>query len=1010
LFGTLASMYFSSPLSPPRARALIATAPSPLWKRRQRVLAVGFLLVWPAFYAATSHAVPMGAATAQPVPMTLRVGKSLSLPLAPGETFSVEHGTSLARCESGDNTLSIRALSPGLVTLRFRDGNGGVQRLALRFVEGVARPILTSAPLFPSSVPPPQPTLLAQNTASAVSPTSDDPLSNIPAIPNGLIGGSSTAGSPAISPQPGFNQTPGQSISPVANPNGANNPALVRGAPTSPVQTLPSSAPSVGQTRPPASQPRVPNTRRTSRPAQAPATDTFPTATGPQVQRSPLTPAPPRPNRSSAPTRRGTTRISPVVPPPTTGRRANVSYKTMPRMPQNVPSSGPRPSIEVTQGLARLVSFPDNILSVFFSDPAVMDARAINARTIAVTGTGVGTSTLAVFTSRYPGDAVGHANIYRVGSVARGGSGAAQAMSRDPKALEAAINAALGDPRVQATVVRLPDGSLVGRLQGIVRNEAEVTGAASTASFYVPRVVSSLYADINAPTIEAVKSGNTLLTPTETLQDNLRRLTGNPSIELVSLPTGLALKASTDSTEEAEAILRIIPSLNQAVVPFIVVHGLANSQSPYYNSDVPLLQGEDRQLTDKLQAVTGVRTVYAVRASSNSVAIYGQVRTRGEYETVKRYGLVIAQLSNPVAAQGTGQGGATVRPLGLDGAVLPAYDPAAGYLRQLGVQMFVRILDPSEATVRNVTVETNVVEISRTALDDLGAKFGTAQTTGEVVTAGTAGTVTVLRDAANNPIIGSNGQPVTNTTGGAPGTITRTINPTFQQGIVNAGNGFAGLGPTGFLDPFRVQLSALTSRGDARILARPNVRAMEGTAAQITIGGERPVPSAVATTGATAQSVEFRRFGVIISMRPTVSDDNTIVLQIRADITQPDLTYAINLNGAIIPGESVRSVDTTLAVRAGDVIVMGGLMTNEKRTQTSKVPILGDLPIIGALFKSKRFENNETELAIFMTPRIDFLPATENTKVIVERGPALPGLPSRQESNGILFQSSRSPG
>ena len=98
----------------------------------------------------------------------------------------------------------------------------------------------------------------------------------------------------------------------------------------------------------------------------------------------------------------------------------------------------------------------------------------------------------------------------------------------------------------------------------------------------------------------------------------------------------------------------------------------------------------------------------------------------------------------------------------------------------------------------------------------------------------------------------------------------------------------SGGGGLGFIDPFRVQLNALEQRGDARVLSRPNVRTVEGMPAQITIGGERPVPSAVATTGATAQSVEFRRFGVIISMRPTVSDDNTILLQIRADITQPD--------------------------------------------------------------------------------------------------------------------------
>jgi pilus assembly protein CpaC len=206
------------------------------------------------------------------------------------------------------------------------------------------------------------------------------------------------------------------------------------------------------------------------------------------------------------------------------------------------------------------------------------------------------------------------------------------------------------------------------------------------------------------------------------------------------------------------------------------------------------------------------------------------------------------------------------------------------------------------------------------------------------------------------------------------------------------------------LNPFRVRLNALFTNGDARLLARPNVTAVEGASAQITIGGERPVPKAVATQGAVGTQVEFRRFGVIITMRPTVSGDNTILLQIRADITQPDRTFEINLGGALIPGETVRSVDTTINVRPGDTVIMGGLMTNDKRQSTSKVPILGDLPIIGSLFRSRRFENNETELAIFMTPRIDASAAGMEEIENLNRVPSYPALPSRQESNSVLFQ------
>ncbi len=89
-------------------------------------------------------------------------------------------------------------------------------------------------------------------------------------------------------------------------------------------------------------------------------------------------------------------------------------------------------------------------------------------------------------------------------------------------------------------------------------------------------------------------------------------------------------------------------------------------------------------------------------------------------------------------------------------------------------------------------------------------------------------------------------------------------------------------------------------------------------------------------------------------------------------------------------------------MREGDTIVMGGLITNERRQTTSRVPILSQIPILGALFRSKRFENNETELAIFLTPRILRQPASPNTIADVERIPALPSLPTNQERSSAF--------
>jgi hypothetical protein len=623
------------------------------------------------------------------------------------------------------------------------------------------------------------------------------------------------------------------------------------------------------------------------------------------------------------------------------------------------------------------------------------------------------------------------------------------------------------------------------------------------------------------------------------LQSKLRQVTGNDSIELVSLPGGLAVKATVDSASDAEALLGLLPTLNTRVLPFIVVRGqgsgsvdasgaptggVTETSGKYYGADRPILEGEDLQLTRRLREVTGIRTVSVVRTAQNALALYGTVRDRGEYETVRRYLVMLPMfgsgvtastqsrslatggslpvggqsvggaagaasgalnraqfnpaLQNPneptiqaqaqvlggtggtgavapaapatggagigagtgaltptapnigVTTGGIGTGLAGTGDVGTGVGLLPgigygaptesaanvtqssiqtvpgsgngtsanvggwpagvnrAQQPSAGYFQDINMQMFVRILDPEAQSVRRVTIESNIVEISRTTLKNLGVEAGSASILTETATAGTpatAPTVTINPATGQQTIVP--GSPAT------PGITTRTVNPTINQGVATLGNGFLGLQSFRNIDPLRLRLNALYQNGNARILSRPNISAVEGADAQIVVGGERPVPSSVATGQAVGQSIVFRRFGIILTMRPTVLDDDTIVLQIRADVTELASEYGINLNGALIPGERVRSVNTTLTVRPGDTFVLGGLITNDRRQQTSRVPILSSLPIIGSLFKSKRFENNESELAIFMTPRIDKLGVTVNGREAVNRVPALPPLP-----------------
>lgn len=839
------------------------------------------------------------------------------------------------------------------------------------------------------------------------------------------------------------------------------------------------------------------------------------------------------------------------------------------QQPQVAPQRGRESGrdIHVRVGLARFLRFSQNILSVYFSDPSVMDARALNARSVAVTGSARGNSTLAVSVAQSPNDTLGRVEIF---NIIVDPATPSLSPTLDAATTEAAIQAAIYDPRILVGVFRAADGTLAASLKGTLHDVAEKSAAESTAALFVPRVSSYLYVDPFAPTLSQAMYPIAPSAPVSgegVLQSKLRQITGNETIELVSLPGTLAVKATVDSPEDAEALLSLLPTLNTRVQPFIVVRGQNSGQSSgsvgadgapvagsalgsasggkYYGADRPILNGEDLEITRRLQEVTGIRTVSVVRTAQNALAIYGTVRNRVDYETVRRYVIMLPVIGsgsggasqsrtfsngagagalptggqsvggagganvnrpqfNPAlqgnpgdpffqsqaqigggAGGGAGAGGAgtgAVAPAAPSadgfgtgagsgtGAVAPAapntggapgsfgtgtfgapgannfggvglvpgvgyggfqnggfqngstdftqtasaqgaggasqaagftspetalrdpinasQQPNSGYRQNVNVQMFVRILDAADQSVRRVTLDSNIVEISRTSLRNLGIEAGTVALLSENVTPATPGTAPTI---TINPATGQ--QTITPGTPGTPAITNRTVDPTLRQGVFTAATGFVGLQGLRALDPLRFRLNALYQSGNARILSRPNLSAVEGAEAQIVVGGERPVPSAVATGQAVGQSIVFRRFGIILTMRPTMLDDDTILLQIRADVTELASEYGININGALVPGERVRSVNTTITVRPGDTFVLGGLITNDRRQQTSRIPILSSLPFIGSLFKSKRFENNESELAIFMTPRIDKLPVTVNGRETVNRASALPPLP-----------------
>ncbi|MXO62260.1 type II and III secretion system protein family protein [Qipengyuania oceanensis] len=164
-------------------------------------------------------------------------------------------------------------------------------------------------------------------------------------------------------------------------------------------------------------------------------------------------------------------------------------------------------------------------------------------------------------------------------------------------------------------------------------------------------------------------------------------------------------------------------------------------------------------------------------------------------------------------------------------------------------------------------------------------------------------------------------------------------------------------------------VEALEAKGFAKTLANPTLVAMSGETASFLAGGEFPIP--VAQNGNNdAISVQFKPFGVSLGFTPTVLGDKTINLVVEPEVSSIDSNASIALGGLNIPGVQTRRASTTIELRDGESFAIAGLIQQDMTTQVSQVPLLGSLPIIGALFRSTSFQKGETELIIVVTPRL----------------------------------------
>ncbi len=176
-----------------------------------------------------------------------------------------------------------------------------------------------------------------------------------------------------------------------------------------------------------------------------------------------------------------------------------------------------------------------------------------------------------------------------------------------------------------------------------------------------------------------------------------------------------------------------------------------------------------------------------------------------------------------------------------------------------------------------------------------------------------------------------------------------------------------GHGPEGhpFEFYYAATLNALISDGKANVLARPNIMTIQGKEAVINIGGEVPVPTVSTTNSTTTTSIVYREAGIILRYTPRVNKDGFITAEVHTEVSSP--MYIEDLKAYRF---SKRSADTNIRLKDGQTMVIGGLIGSEDSKSISKIPFLGDIPILGRFFRNEKQSKSESEVMIFLTAHI----------------------------------------
>ncbi|HUK60165.1 MAG TPA: type II and III secretion system protein family protein [Stellaceae bacterium] len=422
------------------------------------------------------------------------------------------------------------------------------------------------------------------------------------------------------------------------------------------------------------------------------------------------------------------------------------------------------------------------------------------------------------------------------------------------------------------------------------------------------------------------------------------------------------------------------------------------------------VQVKSPELVYIIGKAAGTTTLYAVTAQ-DQIVLNTQVRVRFDAERV-------AQAIHDLVPQSTVMVNAVADSLVISGTVYSAAD--GDDVRRIAAR-FVKdpkqIVNKTKVDAPNqVNLRVRVAEVDRQILKQFGINWENVANKGAVVfglatggVLGAASTLSGLQPGAP----GAGGFFAQPTTTSATGTAT-TVGGTNFAGSFNVlgpslngggtvNNIFGGV--RGRTYDLNALIDALDNHGLVTVLAEPNLTAISGEPANFLAGGQFPVP---VPAGQGLVGIEWKDFGVSLNFVATVAADNRISLHVAPEVSELSTQGAIQIDGISVPSLTTRKAETTVELASGQSFAIAGLLQNNVTQNINKFPWLGDIPVLGQLFRDEAFQRNEAELVILVTPYLVH-PIGEASRAMVPTDGYVPATDGQLVLHGSEYQQHAPP-